>query len=175
MNINFRGLRLAFAILLLTSFLPAFAADKLPAQTVAQEVRCPVCGMYPARYPKWMTQVVFKDRSMQAFDSPVDMFRFLENVSKYDGKHVAADVGAIYLTDYAKGGWVESRRAFLVTGSSAKGPMDNADLPAFGSKEAADQFATSNGGKVLTFDKVKAETLNEPGSSPDHDHSHHGH
>ena len=112
---------------------------------------------------------VFKDRVVQSFDSPADLFRFLQNMAKYDARHTVADVGVVYFTDYAKGGWIEAKRAFIVVGSNARGPMNNADLPAFGSRDAAEQFAKTNGGKVLAFDAVTPDVV----GGLDHDHGHH--
>ena len=183
MNTRLQFLRCSLLAVLLAALLPgatpAFAAEEVAAQAVAKETRCPVCGMYPARYPKWMAQVAFKDRAVQAFDSPADLFRFLHNMAKYDTKHGNADIGAIYLTDHAKGGWIEAKRAFLVAGSSARGPMNNADLPAFDGKVAAEQFAKANGGKVLAFDQVTPEVVggldHEHPDHGGHDHGHHGH
>lgn len=146
------------SVLAVALLLPLPAVAQVPevavAQAVARETRCPVCGMYPARYPKWMAQVAFSDRTTLAFDSPLDLFRFLGNMAKYDRRHSRADVAAIFLSDHARGGWIEARRAFLVVGSTARGPMNNADLPAFGSREAAEAFVKSSGGKVLAFDQV---------------------
>ena len=177
MKTTLKILRLSAVVMLLTSMVPAFAAEELAAQTVAKEARCPVCGMYPSRYPKWMAQVAFKDRAIHSFDSPAELFRFLQNIAKYDAQHGTADVGAIFLTDYAKGGWIEAKRTFLVNGSTAKGPMNNEDLPAFDSKEAAEQFAKGNGGKVLPFDKVTPEIIKALDNPHGHGHEHqdHGH
>lgn len=181
MTTRLHPLRVSIAALMLAAFAPAaapvFAAEEPAAQTVAKDARCPVCGMYPARYPKWMAQVLFKDRAMLAFDSPADLFRYLQNTAKYDRNHPAADAVAIFLTDFVKGGWIEAKRSFLVVGSNAKGPMNNADLPAFDSREAAEQFSKANGGKVLAFDKVTPEVVSgldqDPASHGDHGHSHH--
>lgn len=156
---------------------PVLAEETPVAQTVARETRCPVCGMYPARYPKWMAQLAFSDRTTQAFDSPLELFRFLNDVAKYDRRHKRSDVAAVFLTDYARGGWIEGKRAFLVAGSTARGPMNNADLPAFGSKDAAEQFAKANGGKALAFEQITPEILQSL-VSPAHDpgrHEHHEH
>lgn len=173
--------RLLVALLagMMPNALPVLADEAVTIRAVSKEARCPVCGMYPSLYPQWMAQVTFKDQETQAFDSPADLFRFLHNVTKYDAKHTAADIKAIYLTDYAKGGFIEAKRAFLVTGSSARGPMDNADLPAFNSKGAADEFAKANGGKVIAFEKITAEEIAflglEQGGHTEHKHDHHGH
>lgn len=174
MNNRFHETVLAFAIILLFAVMPVSAAEKIPPQAVTKEMRCPVCGMYPARFPKWMVQVVFNDRSTLAFDSPLEIFRFLKNMAKYDARRSEKDIAVIYFTDYAKGGWVESKGAFFVSGSNAKGPMNNEDYPAFGSKEAAEAFARNNGGNMLAFDKVMSETLKELGGDHHH-HDHHGH
>lgn len=159
---TFRALSvLAVATFLLPVTTFVQAQETMTAQPVARETRCPVCGMYPSRYPKWMVQLAFTDRTTLAFDSPLDLFRFLNNMAKYDRKHSRSDVAAVFLSDYAKGGWIEEKRAFFVIGSKARGPMNNADLPAFGSKEIAEQFAKSSGGKVFLFDQITPEILQE--------------
>lgn len=169
------GLMAISLALALPTLAPAATAEEVAAQTVGKEMRCPVCGMYPARYPKWMTQVVFKDGSMRATDSPLDLFRFLHDMAKYDRKHVREDIAVVYLSDYLKGGWVDAKRAYFVAGSSARGPMNNADLPAFNGREAAEKFAGEQGGKVLGFEQITAEFIANLGHDDHGDHGHHGH
>lgn len=166
--------------LVLPALAPAAAAEEMAAQPVGKEMRCPVCGMYPARYPKWMAQVIFKDGVLRAADSPLDLFRFLHDMAKYDRKHGKDEIAAIYLTDFAKGGWVDAKRAYFVAGSSARGPMNNADLPAFNGREAAEKFAAANGGRVLGFEQITAELIaNLEHEGAAHDaygaHADHGH
>lgn len=132
---------------------PAHAADDYPARTIPAQQRCPVCGMYTAQFPAWATQVVFKDRSMAAPESPAELFRFLQEVGKYDPKHTVADIARIYVTDYARRTWIDAKQAFYVEGSKARGPM-SADLPAFASKPAAEAFAKELGGHIKTFDAL---------------------
>lgn len=177
-----RNLRNVFGLLavLLVAMpvLPAFGAELPPAQSVARSVRCPVCGMYPSRYPKWMVQVVYNDRSMAAFDSPADFFRFRQDIGKYVEGRTAGDIGAIYFSDFQKGGWIESGKAFFVSGSDARGPMNNDDLPVFGNREVAETFAREHGGQVLTYDRVTPDVLKTSSAGHAHDHQHghhHGH
>jgi copper chaperone NosL len=132
----------------------AQAADNYLPQPIKQEQRCPVCGMYPAQYPKWHAQIVFKDGTQSAFDSAADMFRFLDGMALYDQKHTATDIGNIYVPDYAKGGWINARKAFFVEGSNVMGPMMSNDLPAFGSKDDAMLFIRKSGGRVLSFEQI---------------------
>lgn len=150
------------------------AADDLAPQHVADNARCPVCGMYPARYPKWMAQIVFKDSSAASFDSPFELFRFLNAMAKYDKKHRADDVGAIYVTNYGGKGWLDARKAYFVIGSKALGPMNDPNAPAFATAAAAAAFAREQGGKVLAFDDVTPELIDAPADAP-HDHGTHHH
>lgn len=151
-------MRVALSAMLLAAAIdgaPAYAADDYPAQQLSTQQRCPVCGMYPARYPAWAVQVVFKDRSMAALESPAELFRFLQDVKKYDVQHTAADIASIYATDYVQKNWIDAKQAFYVQGSKVKGPM-GADLPAFAGKAAAEALAKETGGSVTTFDTLAA-------------------
>lgn len=133
----------------------ATAGDHLP--TASKELRCPVCGMIPANYPKWRTQITFRDGAVAAFDSPAEMFRFLGNMAKYDSKHTSADIAEIRATDFIKKSPIDARRASYVSGSSARGPM-GPDLPAFENKADAEFFVRTAGGRTLTFDQAAKET-----------------
>ena len=136
----------------------AEAADLSP-QYVQRSTRCPVCGMYPYRTPQWTGQIIFNDQSASSFDSPVDMFRFLNNMALFDKQHKATDIGAIYVADYGTKAWADARKAFFVHGSTARGPMNDPNLPAFATREAADAFAKAQGGKVLTFAEVTRDII----------------
>lgn len=154
---------LQFAVVLLAlSFSPtaAQAGEDYAPQPIAKSERCPVCGMYPAQFPKWHAQIVFKDGEHSSFDSAAEMFRFLDDMAKYDKKHAAPDIGKIFVPAYDNGAWLDARVAFFVAGSTAKGPMGN-DFPAFASKEEAMRFTQKSGGKILSFDQVTPAVLDE--------------
>lgn len=145
-------LALAFGVV------PAQAADDYSAQDIPARQRCPVCGMYTAQFPEWATQVVFKDRSMAAPESPAELFRFLQDVKKYDARHGAADIAKIYVTDYARRTWIDAKQAFYVEGSKQRGPM-TADLPAFSTRAAAEVFMKESGGRITTFDALTGANM----------------
>lgn len=161
---------LSAALLVLTiGGAPAYAADDYPAQQISAQQRCPVCGMYPARYPAWAAQVVFKDHSMIAVESPAELFRFLRDVKKYDARHDISDIARMYATDYAKRVWIDAKQALYVQGSKVKGPMGMSDdLPAFASKSDAEAFAKESGGNVVTFDALSSAKMDS------HMHMDHG-
>lgn len=145
----------------------AQAAESFTPQPIAKSERCPVCGMYPANFPHWHAQIVFKNGEHASFDAAADMFRFLNNMGKFDKKHVAADIGKIFVPAYDKSGWLDAKQAYFVAGSKVKGPMGN-DLPAFSSKDEAIRFSQKSGGKPLSFEQITPEVVN----SADEEHSH---
>ena len=156
------------------SGVPASAADgadaRLAPQYVQRSARCPVCGMYPYRTPQWTAQIVFNDQSASSFDSPVDLFRFLNNMALFDKQHKPADIGAIWVADYGTKAWVDAKKAFYVMGSKALGPMNDPNLPAFATREAADTHVKAQGGKVLVFGDITRELIK--GLAGAHNHSH---
>lgn len=143
------------------------AGEDYAPQPIAKSERCPVCGMYPAQFPQWHAQIVFKDGSHTSFDSAAELFRFLEDMTKYDKKHVAADIGKIFVPAYNKGAWLDARQAFFVAGSKVQGPMGN-DLPAFARKDEAILFSQKSGGKTFSFAQVTPAVINDS----EHQHSH---
>ncbi|MBN8282670.1 nitrous oxide reductase accessory protein NosL [Zoogloea sp.] len=149
---------LATALLTLAQAPVATAADLSP-QYVQRSTRCPVCGMYPYRTPQWMGQIVFNDQTASTFDSPVDMFRFLNNMIVFDKQHKLVDVGAIWVADYNSKAWVDARKALYVMGSKARGPMNEPNLPAFATRDAADAHIKAQGGKVLQFSEITRELI----------------
>lgn len=142
-----------------TPYDPASGLDLLAARAVPAGARCPVCGMYPARFPQWAAQVIFADGNAQFFDSPVNLFVFLGNVPRYNGSYSAADVAASYVTDHASGLWVDADQAFYVTGSDVPGPMRVGSLPAFAQRDAAAAFAARHGGEVIARDGINGALL----------------
>jgi len=128
-------------------------------KSIPADARCPVCGMYPARAPRWAAQTVFRDGASHFFDSPIDLFVFLHRIDRHNKRYVQKDIAVSYVTDFATGQWIEAQRAYFVQGSTVMGPMRDADLPAFSTREAADVFAHSRGGKVLAFKQVTPELI----------------
>ena len=62
--------------------------------------KCPVCGMFVAKYPKWVAEIVFKDGSYVVFDGCKDMFKYYFNMEKYTKKKSRDDIAEIYVTEY---------------------------------------------------------------------------
>lgn len=152
---------------------PYDAASGLPMlapRTAPADARCPVCGMYPARFPRWAAQAIFSDGAAQHFDSPVDLLVFLQRVERYNPSYAKEDVAASFVADAESGEWVASQTAFFVHGSSARGPMRGADLPAFATREQAATFARRHGGRILTLAEVTPDLLRQLSNNRRHQH-----
>jgi nitrous oxide reductase accessory protein NosL len=130
---------------------PASGLGIYDVRPIPADARCPVCGMYPARFPQWASQIIFTDGSAHFFDSPVDLFIFLDGPARFDATHTAEDAAAMYVADHRDGSWLDARQAVFVIGSRARGPMRGPDLPAFADLGAARAFIAEHGGQTLDF------------------------
>lgn len=153
-----------------TPYDPASGLSMLAPRPIPATARCPVCGMYPARFPRWAAQSIFRDGAAHYFDSPIDLFVFLQKVDRYASGYALNDVAISFVTDFDTGQWIEAQDAFFVHGSSALGPMRDADLPAFASRAAAVTLSRSRGGSVLAFTEVTPELIQSLNHSVHHQH-----
>jgi copper chaperone NosL len=113
--------------------------------------KCPLCGMYPARYPKFNCQIVFNDGSYEAFDSSIGLLVYLHFPDKTGIK--LKPVAGIYFKDYLKEGWLEADKAYFVTGSEIRGPMGIQFLPV-DSQQAANNIKKQAHGKDVVHYKM---------------------
>lgn len=133
---------------------PASGLGVHDPRPIPADARCPVCGMYPARFPRWAAQVIFNDGAAHFFDSPVDLFMFLDAPERFGTTRVAADAVALYVADFDSGDWLSAREAIFVRGSAARGPMRGPDLPAFADATAAQAHIAQQGGQALRFGQI---------------------
>jgi nitrous oxide reductase accessory protein NosL len=116
--------------------------------------KCPVCGMFVAKYPDWVAETVFKDGTYAVFDGAKDLFRYL-----LDRKGAGRDIAAVYVTDYYAVTPVDASTAFYVMGSDVYGPM-GAELVPFRSEQEAREFLKDHQGKrVLRFKEITPDVL----------------
>ncbi|WP_239062010.1 nitrous oxide reductase accessory protein NosL [Ideonella livida] len=135
---------------------PASGLPRHAARPVPETARCPVCGMFPARHPRWAAQVVFGDGAAHFLDSPVSLFLYLQDVGRYATGRQRAEIAALYVTDQDSGTWLDARQAWYLHGSTLRGPMRTADLPAFATEGGARATATRQGGVLLGFAALAA-------------------
>ena len=111
---------------------------------------CPLCGMYPARYPEFNCQIVFIDGSYEAFDSAIGLLVYLLFPDNTGIK--LKPIAKIYFRDYLKESWLEAGKTFFVTGSEIMGPMGVEFLPV-DSKQAAKELKKQEQGQDITHFK----------------------
>ena len=150
------GVAVAVALCAAAALVYFKSLDPYRPQTIARDMRCPVCGMYPSLSPKWMAQIVFTDRGMVAFDSPLELLRYVHDWPRYGNGRQAADVARIYVSDFINGSWLRAEHAYFVAGARVRGPMRDENFPAFASQSAADLFAKQEGGRVLGYAELAA-------------------
>jgi nitrous oxide reductase accessory protein NosL len=144
------------AMFLTTSMAPA---GERPPFTPTAKDKCPVCGMFVAKYPDFAAQIIFKDGSYVVFDGVKDMFKYYFNLTKYDPSKKVADIDSIHVTDYYDLKWIDGYKAFYVEGSDVYGPMGREIIP-FEKKAGAEQFMTDHLGKsLLTFEEITYDLI----------------
>ena len=77
----FIALSLVFIILTWSSLRRARRAS--PPRS-PQADKCPVCGMFVAKYPDFVDQIVFKDGTHAFFDGVKDMMKYYFDLPKYN-------------------------------------------------------------------------------------------
>lgn len=131
-------------------------------QAIPADTSCGVCGMFPARYPQWQTQIVFADGKMVPFDGAKDMFKYLLMIGKFDKNHSRSDVATIWVKDFANSSWFDGKKATYVVASKQMGPMGKELIP-FEDPKTAEKFQADNGGTIHTFDAINMDMVGKLG------------
>lgn len=120
---------------------------------VPEDAKCPVCGMFVFKYPKWAALISHNGHN-HYFDGAKDMFKYYFEPLKY-AKHDLGKDAKVYVTDYYSLEAINAQDAYYVIGSSVTGPMGHEFIP-FKSKAQADEFKKDyRGTKVLSFEEIK--------------------
>jgi len=142
-----------FLVVFFTLVVTAVRAPAAPSNDITAKSRCPVCGMFVAKYPDWITQVRQTDGTVQFFDGVKDMLAYYFDPAAFGGP-ARESIQEIWVKDYYTLEWLDGRQAFYVTGSDTYGPMGHEFIP-FSSLEAASNFLQDHHGKeVLSFDDI---------------------
>ncbi len=121
--------------------------------------KCPVCGMFVARYPDWVAGVRFQDGSRVLFDGAKDLFKFLFKLEDYGPAARRTDVAGVFVTDYYGVRAVDARAAFYVVGSDVRGPMGLELVPFEKLVEAQEFLHDHHGKQVLRFAEVTPQLV----------------
>ncbi len=150
-------------ILLALGLVPLANAAEQPAPMVIPDgLSCGVCGMHPAKFVKWQTQIIFTDGVMVPFDGSKDMFKYILDMAKYEPKHTSDDIAAIWVKGFDSGKWLDGRKAVYVVGSKVMGPMGKELIP-FNDGDGAKKFKNRNEGMIKQFGDISIEDIKKLG------------
>jgi nitrous oxide reductase accessory protein NosL len=149
---------LALCLLGLLLSSPLGAADYKMSKPTAKE-KCPVCGMFVAKYPDWLAAVRFRNGSHVYFDGAKDMFKYLHDMKKYDPARKPADIETIAVMDYYGLAWIDARKAWYVLGSDVYGPMGRELIPLEKEADAQEFMKDHKGERIIRFSEATPEVI----------------
>jgi copper chaperone NosL len=145
-------------IIMILAFPMVSAGQRQPVRPTMKD-KCPVCGMFVAKYPDFLAEILFKNGSYAIFDGAKDMFKYYFTMKKYNQARTQKDVEAVYVTDYYSLNLIDGLRAYYVLGSNVYGPMGNELIP-FEKESDAREFMKDHQGKsMMRFTDVKYEIV----------------
>ena len=137
---------------------PALATSKDKSIKVPDNSKCPVCGMFVSKYPKWVALIKTSNHA-HYFDGVKDMMKFYFAPAKFTHNHDKKDFNDILVTNYYTLEAIKGKDAFYVIGSNVYGPMGEELIPFKTLKEAENFKKTHFGKKILKFEEIKEEDL----------------
>lgn len=141
----------------LLTCLPAGAADQM--RPPGGKDKCPVCGMFVAKYPDWSAAIRFKDGTFRYFDGCKDLFTYYRNIGKYDPAKLPDAITAVIVKDYYSLKQIDGRKAFYVIGSNVYGPMGKELVPFEKGGDAGEFLRDHKGKRVVRFNEITPALL----------------
>ena len=121
--------------------------------------KCPVCGMFVAKYPDFVAILTFKDGTRAFFDGVKDMMKYYFNLQKYSPSKNRDDITQIHVTDYYSLEPVDGFKAFYVVDSDIYGPMGKELIPFEKEAEAREFLKDHKGKAVLRFQDISDDLV----------------
>lgn len=160
--------RFAPSLCLLIVFVVASSCGPKRNKPVADNATfgyCPVCGMQVNAGDPWAAEIRYSDGTKLMFESPGDMLAFYTSPTRYsvnDWLKEKGNIKSLLLKDYNTREQLDATNAALVVKSRMEGPM-GPDVFPFGTREAAEIFAGTNGGTLIRLADVTVELVRELG------------
>ena len=131
---------------------------------VTEDEKCPVCGMYTYKYPRWAAQIFYEERDEKkhwSFDGVKDLMKFYFNPLKWGNYPIAKkeNIVKILVTDYYTQKGIDGTKAYYVIRSDIYGPMGHEFIP-FESLSDAQTFKKDHfGKKIIQFSDIVEEEV----------------
>jgi nitrous oxide reductase accessory protein NosL len=144
---------------LLVCFIGIADSAEQKRRGMTKKDKCPVCGMFVYKYPKWVAVIEFADGTSFFYDGAKDMFKHYMNVPKYAPSKAGQEIVSLSVTDYYAVTLINAKSAYYVIGSDVYGPMGHELIP-FETEASAQEFlADHKGTRILQFSDVSEETI----------------
>ena len=151
--------RLGLVILMLLVLASAsFPEEKRPVKPQQMD-KCPVCGMFVAKYADFVAEIVFKDGSYAVFDGAKDLFKYYLNFGKYNPRKKQSDISSLFVTSYYAVTLIDGFKTYYVIGSDVYGPMGRELIPFENLSDAEDFLKDHKGKSVLRFKDINHDIL----------------
>ena len=85
--------------------------------------RCPVCGMFAYKYPRWAAGFVFKNGKRYFHCCPKCMLHNLNHIAKYQPGETRENLELIWVTEYYTTRKMVARDILFVSGTHLVGPI----------------------------------------------------
>jgi len=121
--------------------------------------KCPVCGMFVAKYPDFLAEILFEDGTYAVFDGTKDMFRFYFNMKKYQPSKKPSDIDFIFVKDYYSLNFIDGYEAYYVLGSDIYGPMGKELIPLEKEGDAKTFLEDHKGHSILKFSDINTALI----------------
>ena len=121
--------------------------------------KCPVCGMFTYKYPRWAAQIFYKHNDHEhhySFDGVKDLMKFyFDPLAWGDYKAVKkGNITKILVTDYYSQKGIDGTQAYYVIGSDVYGPMGHELIPFENEADAKTFKQDHRGTKVIQFKDI---------------------
>lgn len=154
-----KKLRLLVLVLIIDAVILQGVASAKEFIAPTPKDNCPVCGMFVAKYKKWVAEIVFKDGSYVVFDGCKDMFKYYFNMAKYTKKKSRDDIAEIYVTEYYTLKIHKASDVLFIVGSDVLGPMGHELIPVKGEDASKIFMIGHSGDKAFRFDEIRAADI----------------
>lgn len=121
--------------------------------------KCPVCGMFVAKYPDWTASARFKDGTSYYYDGPKDMLSHFLDPARYTPGRRRADITLLMVKEYYSLTMIDARTAIYVAGSDVYGPMGSELIPFQNEKDAIAFKIDHRGKRILRFNEITRQTI----------------
>ena len=118
---------------------------------VPHDAKCPVCGMFVSKYPKWAASMKH-DGKRYYFDGVKDMMKYyiFDGDFPYDRSHISE----MTVSDYYTLEEIHAKEVFYVLDADVFGPMGHELIPFKSEKSAKTFMMEHHGKKIVRFDEI---------------------